>query len=347
MRFEMIMPDASTTESQVRIVRWLVEPGQAVERGQPLLEVETDKATIEVEAVVSGVLHEVRSRADDMVAAGEVIAVLEIESAAPAATPAGPAADLGAIPPSAVPSEPARMAAPSAGEAVGMFARNRASARAAVGIPLTVPQRVAARRLQESKQTIPHFYLQTSVNATAIVARRRAAEPVKLVWDAFVVLAVAKAINKFDRFRYRFDGERLALIENDTIGVAVDHDNELYVIPIASPATKLVEQISDEIRHGAERLRSGVPEAKRIHPAVLTVTNLGACMIESFIPIINPPEAAILGVGRVLPTPVARTDTEIGIEQRCKLTLSVDHRVSNGRYAAQFLSTIVGELESM
>ena len=135
-------------------------------------------------------------------------------------------------------------------------------------------------------------------------------------------------------------------LETDAIGVAVDHENELYVIPVASPSAKTVEQISDEIRQSVERLRSGDPESRRIRPALLTVTNLGVCNVEAFIPIINPPEAAVLGVGKVMPTPVARDDGWIGVEQRCTLTLSVDHRIASGKYAGEFLAAIVKEIES-
>jgi pyruvate dehydrogenase E2 component (dihydrolipoamide acetyltransferase) len=233
---------------------------------------------------------------------------------------------------------------------MGMFARNRAAAASPLspaGVPLTLPQRVAAKRLQESKQTIPHFYLQTSVNAAAMIARREEAKPVvKLAWDAFFVLAVAKAIARFERFRCRLDGERFLPAETDAVGVAVDVEGELYVIPIASPAAKTVEQISDEIRQTVQRLRDGDSEARRIRPALMTVTNLGVCNVESFIPIINPPEPAILGVGRVVPTPVARDDGRISVEHRCTLTLCVDHRVVNGRCAGDFLTAIVNELES-
>jgi len=232
-----------------------------------------------------------------------------------------------------------------------MFARNRAAAAAAApptaGIPLSVAQRTAAKRLQESKQTIPHFYLQTSVNAAAMIARRKAAKPAKLAWDAFFVLATAKAVAKFDRFRCRLDGERLMSIESDAIGVAVDVEGDLYVIPIASPAAKTVERISEEIRQGVERLRGGDAEARRIRPALLTVTNLGVCNVEGFIPIINPPEPAILGVGRVAPTPAVQADGRIGVEHRCTLTLCVDHRIASGKYAGEFLGAIVKELESM
>lgn len=345
MRFELKMPDLATTDSEIRIVRWLVELGAKVGRGQPLLEVETDKATMEVEAVASGVFQEACFQDGEPVVVGQVIAVLEVEDTTPRSTP--PAApspstpSAAAVPVSALPasSEPAGR---------GMFARNRAQAAvpaAGTEVPLTVAQRVAAQRLQTSKQTIPHFYLQTSVNASAMVARRQAAEPGALAWDAFFVLAVAKALARFERFRCRLESERLVPVDSDAIGVAVDQDDELYVIPVASAATKTVEAVSDAIRQSVARLRAGDPEMRRSRPTLLTITNLGACNVESFIPIINPPEAAILGIGRVQPTPVVREDGAIGVEPRCTLTLSVDHRVASGKYAAQFLDAIVSELE--
>jgi pyruvate dehydrogenase E2 component (dihydrolipoamide acetyltransferase) len=360
MRFEMKMPDVSTNDSDVRIVRWMIEPGQAIERGRPLLEVETDKATMEVESPVSGVLQDVRSAANEAVGVGHVIAVLEVKEAIAAVPPSPPAVTDGApllrrscaetVP---VPGTACKQAT-ARGAAVGMFARNRAAAAgrampkpAASAIPLTLAQRVAGKRLQESKQTIPHFYLQTSVNAAAMVARRKAAEPARLAWDAFFVQAVAKAIARFDRFRCRLEGEQLVPAETDAIGVAVDVENELYVIPIAAPATKTVEQISAEIRHGVQQLRANDAEAKKIRPALMTVTNLGVANVEGFIPVINPPEPAILGIGRVMPTPVARDDGSLCVQQRCALTLCVDHRVCSGRYAAGFLDAIVKELESL
>jgi len=368
MRFEMKMPDLATTDSEIRIARWLVETGEKVERGQPVVEVETDKAAMEVESVVSGVLAEVRSVANEAVSVGQIIAVLEVEGPAPAAAaqaavsphtqesadsvPLLRRSSAGSAPsPSAACEQAvAHTGVAPARAAGGMFARNRAAAAVVpptAGIPLSVAQRVAAKRLQESKQTIPHFYLQTSVNAAAMIARRKAAKPAKLAWDAFFVLATAKAVAKFDRFRCRLDGERLMPAESDAIGVAVDVEGELYVIPIASPAAKTVERISEEIRQGVQRLRDGDPDARRIRPALLTVTNLGVCNVEGFIPIINPPEPAILGVGRVAPTPVVREDGRIGVEQRGTLTLSVDHRISSGKYAGEFLGAIVKELEAM
>ncbi len=355
MRLEMKMPDLAATESEIRIVRWLVQPGEKVERGQMFVEVETDKATMEVESAVSGVLQETRCQPGDAVAVGDVVAVLEAEAASgvtahPAAANKQPAAQPETRPPA--PPAPTSPVAQPAGRSVGMFARNRAAAEAPKvaerqGTALSVAQRTAARRLQESKQTVPHFYLQTSFNASTIVAQRAAARPAKLAWDAFFVRAVAQALSRFDRFCCRLDGERLVRIDSDAIGVAMDQSDNLYVVPITSPLNKTVEQISEEIRSGLQLLRDGKPEARRIRPALMTITNLGMCNVESFIPIINPPEAAILGVGKVMPVPVVHDDGGVGVEQRCTLTLSVDHRVASGRYAGQFLDEIVKELESM
>ena len=131
------------------------------------------------------------------------------------------------------------------------------------------------------------------------------------------------------------------------LGVAVDVENELYVVPIDTPTEKTVVGISQEIRDYVQRLRDGDAEVRMIKPALITISNLGVANVESFIPIINPPEAAILGIGKVSPTPVAQDDGRIGIENRCTLTLSVDHRVTSGKYASGFLAAIVKELESV
>ena len=128
--------------------------------------------------------------------------------------------------------------------------------------------------------------------------------------------------------------------------MAIDVDNELFVIPMDAPAGKTVEQISEEIRRAVGRLRSGDQESRRIHSALMTVTNLGSCNVESFVPIINPPEAAILGVGKVLLTPVVRDDGQLVAQHRGTLTLCVDHRVASGKYAADFFGAIVEELEA-
>ncbi len=351
MEVEMKMPDFSTTGAEVKVTKWLVEIGQPVRRGQPLLEIETDKAAMEVGSVATGTLKEVRAQPGDQVAAGQVIVVIEAEgrvggeadsaAAEMARTPAG--TEQPAMQPAILPSA-------QKAKSDSLFARNRrraqGRARGPQPLPLSAAQRTVARRMQESKRTVPHFYLQTPANAEPMVARREAARPKKLVWDAFFVWAAGRSLQRFERMCCRFEDDRLVPQGTDAVGVAIEVDGDLFVTPVDAPASKSPEHISDEIAAAAGRLQSGDAEAKRIHPACLTVTNLGASSVESFAAIVTPPESCVLAVGRVAPAAVAENGT-VGIQNRVSLTLSVDHRVVNGRYAADFLGDIVQELEGL
>lgn len=350
MPYELKMPDLTTNDSPIRIVRWMVRVGDRVERGQALMEVETDKATLEVESAVSGRLERCVVSEGDDVAVGQAIAVFELTSASPSSDPS-PAREV-RLSENQAPSARTPVPRPTAAQAgVGMFARNRAArSTPTMGKPatqLTAAQRTAARRLQQSKQNIPHFYLQTSFDASRIAVRRAAAPAPGIAWDAFLVQAVANAVRTFDRFSCRFVDEQLVPAQTDAIGVAVDVNDDLFVIPVAAPSGKGLEQISREIREAAARLRQGDQELRRMASTLITVTNLGGHNVETFAPIINPPEPAILGVGKIQLVPVVLRDGGLASQLRGTLTLCVDHRMANGRYAARFLETIVANLESL
>lgn len=350
MNIEMKMPDLGTTSDEIKVVEWLIDIGQQVKRGQPLLVVETDKSTMEVESFAAGELKEICVHVDELVAAGDVIAIIEAADSAKTASEkkqaAKPDTESDAIAKSAV--SPAAYPKAAGG---GMFARNRKGSpqadagRQSTGVSATAAQRVMANRMQKSKQTVPHFYLQTSVNAEPMIARREAATGGKIAWDAFFVYAIGKALLKFDRMGFRYENEQLVPQSADAVGVAVDVEGELFVVTVADPASKTPEQISDQLRMKVEQIHSGAPEAKRICPAKMTVTNLGMSNIESFTAIVNPPESAILAVGKVARVPVVTDGGELAAQNRVTITLSVDHRVVNGKYAAAFLSEIVKQLE--
>jgi len=355
MEVQIKMPDLATTADDVRIVRWLIEVGMPVKLGEPLVEIETDKATMDVESMAAGTLKAVYANPDDLVPVGQVIAVIESAGQArpPAAQPSAAApAPLASPTPSAAPTPAA--ATTSAGQpARGMFARNKAAREAAAQkqneIVLNATQREVARRLQSAKQTIPHFYLTTSANAERMIALRAEASgrtpPQKLVWDAFFVLAIARALQAFPRMGYQFDEDKLVQ-RTDAIGVAADIDDILYLVAVEQPLTQTVEQISQQIADKVARIRQGDAAAKKRVPTAISVTNLGAENIESFAAIINPGEAAILAIGKVAPVVQAQGD-QVVIQQRVNLSLSVDHRVANGKYAAGFLGSVVTELESL
>lgn len=347
MEVQIKMPDLATAADEVKIVRWLVAVGMPVKLGEPLLEIETDKATMDVESVAQGTLKAVYAQADDVVAVGQVIAVIESasESSQPAVSSMTPVAQ---TPPLAAASP----TAPKAPEARSMFARNKQmrQSQAQPAITLSATERELARRLQASKQTIPHFYLTTSANAERLVAIRAAASqnmpPQKIVWDAFFVKAAALALEAFPRMGYQFEGERLIHRGTAAIGVAADIDDTLYVTAVENPLSQTIEHISQQIIDKVERIRRGDPAAMKLVPVALTVTNLGAENIESFMAIINPGEAAVLAIGKVAPA-VQPQGEQFVIQQRVSLSLSVDHRVANGKYAAGFLSRLVTEIESL
>jgi pyruvate dehydrogenase E2 component (dihydrolipoamide acetyltransferase) len=332
---EVKMPDLSTTESQVKLLRWIVEVGQNVKRGQPLAEVETDKATMEVEAIATGVLEKICASPNQVVGIGEVIAIIQTSDIA-ASNPANPPII------NSVTAD--NNAAQSSTDVEPTPVQNNE-------LSLSNTQIVLGKRMQQSKQQVPHFYLQTSFNAEHITHAREAAiaqnpSTDKPVWDVFIARAIAKAIVEYDRASYRINENRLVRSNTDAVGVAVDIEGELYVVALTKPLEKSTAQLSQEIRKTVTFIQSGNANAKKLQPTCITISNLGGRGIDSFIPIINPPEAAILGVGRIAAVPVV-VDNKIVIQQRANLTLAVDHRVINGRYAADFLAAIVRELESL
>ncbi len=349
MNIEMKMPDLGTASDEIKVVEWLIEIGQQVKRGQPLLVVETDKSTMEVESFAAGELKEIRVPVGESVASGDVIAI--IEAADSAKTPEKKQVTKPEIESDAIAKSAIRPAGSPKADGGGMFARNRKGApqsdagKQGIGVSATAAQRVMANRMQKSKQTVPHFYLQTSVNAEPMIARRETASGGKIAWDAFFVYAIGKALLKFDRMGCRYENEQLVPQSADAVGVAVDVEGELFVVAVADPASKTPEQISDQLRMKVKQIHSGTPEAKRICPAKMTVTNLGMSNVESFTAIVNPPESAILAVGKVARVPVVTDGGELTAQNRVSITLSVDHRVVNGKYAAAFLNEIVKQLE--
>ncbi|MCC7452075.1 MAG: 2-oxo acid dehydrogenase subunit E2 [Anaerolineae bacterium] len=347
MNVDIKMPDLATADSEVTIIRWLVEAGQPVKLGQPLVEIETDKATMEVESVAAGILEMTLAAPGERVAVGQVIASIATGEKVTAPAPA-PVQQAAPIPQPAIQPAVATSLPPTPRQS--LFARNKAARALKIRptdsrIPLNSNQREIARRMAHSKQTIPHFYLTTSANAEPMAAIRAQTTP-KIAWDAFFVLATARALQAFDRMLYRVDDDALVRRETDAIGVAVDLDDALYVIAIENPLTGTFNQISQQIESKVEAIRRGDVGAKRPVETCITISNLGAENIETFTAIVNPPESAILAIGKVAPVVVAQ-DTWIGVQKRVSLTLSVDHRIVNGKYAARFFNRIVTELESL
>jgi len=413
MAIEVTMPQMGADMTEGVVVRWLKQPGDSVERGDILAEIETDKATVELEAFDAGTLMGLVAKEGDTVPVGEVIAVIGVEGEVPPTT-GGPGE---AVPPLRRPSSPstatavleaerrvqppdgpltidengggprlrispvARRIAMEAGldvrllngtgpdgrilkrdveaalrEAGGEVNPPEPRPEAAVPrgkaevVPLTKMRRAIARRMVQAKQEQPHYYLTVDVDMTAAVAFRKqfnavAGDEARASVNDLIVKASALALARQPRFNSHFseDGIHIEPAINIAVGVALDEG--LIAPAVLDCGSKSLGRIAADTRDLVARAREGRLTAAEYTEGTFTVTNLGAFGVESLIGIINPPQAAILGVGAVSPRPAAR-DGELVIRDQMKLALSADHRVTDGAEGARFLKEIQNLLEN-
>ena len=216
---------------------------------------------------------------------------------------------------------------------------------------LTRLQQTVARRMAESKATAPDFVLNIDVDMEEAVDLRKrlkaaAAEgqPVPSFND-FVVKASALALVDFPRANGAYRDGKFELYSRVNVGVAVAGQDALVVPTVFDADSKSLGQIAKESRALAERVRAGAITPPELSSGTFTVSNLGMFGIQSFVAVINPPQAAILAVGAMQPTPVVR-DGEVVARNIMRLTLACDHRILYGADAAEFLGRIRERLEN-
>jgi pyruvate dehydrogenase E2 component (dihydrolipoamide acetyltransferase) len=216
---------------------------------------------------------------------------------------------------------------------------------------LTRLQQTVARRMAESKATAPDFVLNIDVDMEEAVDLRKrlkaaAAEgqPVPSFND-FVVKAAALALVDFPRANGAYRDGKFELYSRVNVGVAVAGQDALVVPTVFDADRKSLGQIARESRALAERVRAGAITPPELSSGTFTVSNLGMFGIQSFVAVINPPQAAILAVGAMQPTPVVR-DGEVVARNIMRLTLACDHRILYGADAAEFLGRIRERLEN-
>ncbi|MFN2196054.1 MAG: dihydrolipoamide acetyltransferase family protein [Anaerolineales bacterium] len=217
-------------------------------------------------------------------------------------------------------------------------------------IPLNRLRAAIGRRMTEAKQQLPHFYVTHEYDMGKVMASRQEANTLlegtgeKLSVNDFIVKAVALGLRAFPNLNASLEGNEIVQHGQVNIGIAVAVEGGLLTVVCRDADRKSLRQISSEVRAMAGRARSGKVKPDDIEGSTFSISNLGMFDVEEFIAIINPPEAAILAVGSVVKVPVVKND-EIVIGQRMKATISVDHRVSDGAEAAQFLQMLKDYLE--
>jgi pyruvate dehydrogenase E2 component (dihydrolipoamide acetyltransferase) len=433
MPTDVIMPNLGLTMETGTVQRWLAAQGQTMEAGAALLEVETDKVVVEVEAPASGLLGALLVREGETVPIGTVLARIygPGEQGIGAETGRHGEPARAAPPPLVVQQPPVKPPGPiagrewagadrlesvrgghgavrdiqGAGRAERAFSSPRARKRAreagldwrtvpgsgplgrvierdvlrAAELPAmgesqptgispptfavstsdiawespTPVERVAASRMAASFSTAPHFYLSTEARADALLGLRDRLLPVverradvRLTLTDLLVKIVAAALVEHPRANAFWDPTegRIGLHKQINVGVAVAIDGGL-VVPVLRDADSMgLAQIAAERNGLVEKAREGRLSPEDLEGSTFTLTNLGIYRVDVFQAILNPPQSAILAVGRIIERPVA-IEGQACVRPTMVVTLSCDHRVLDGVLGAQFLGRVVELIE--
>lgn len=416
------MPKLGFDMAEGTLVRWVIAEGQEVAKGGVLVEVETDKATVEVESAYEGVVLTHLIPEGEVVPvntpiavigkAGEVVdlaalgvgaskpkapaltaapsetsaavpvsvpSVNEVESVVETGLPGGVkasplarkvAADLGidlrqvrgsgpggrivradvesartTAAQVSTGAQPASAAMPSFQPVIQVAPRTPAR------VPLTRLRQAISRRMTESKQQLPHFYVTAEYRMEALVALRKQVnallpEAEKISVNDFLLKAVALTLRSFPNLNASLDLARNELVQHGAVnmGIAVAVEGGLLTVVVRDADIKPLRQIAAEVKTLVSRARDGKVRPEDIEGSTFSVSNLGMYDVENFIAIINPPEAAILAVGSARETPVVE-DGVVKPGMVMKATVSVDHRASDGAEAARFMQHLRQYLE--
>jgi pyruvate dehydrogenase E2 component (dihydrolipoamide acetyltransferase) len=217
-------------------------------------------------------------------------------------------------------------------------------------LPTTKLRQAIGRRLVESKQTIPHFYVTHEFKMDALLDMRKQVndylpESEKVSVNDFILKGVALSLRLFPNLNAAIQGNEIIQFGQVNVGVAVTVPGGLMTVVVKDTDQKTLRQISGEVKAMAARAREGKVKPEDVDGSTFSTSNLGMYDVEEFIAIINPPEAAILAIGSAKEIPVAEGG-QVKVGWRMKATISVDHRVSDGAEAAQFMQTLAGFLEN-
>ncbi len=377
MAIELKVPSLGESITQATIGAWLKREGEAVQVDEPIVEVESEKATVAVPAPAAGVLRKVLRQSGDTVSVGEVIAELE-EGPAQAARGNGPLAPsprenrLRRTPPSArrlmaehgLPPETVRGSGPSgqvrkedvvrALEAPSLPQPLRAPAPAQAStkppgererlIPMTPLRRTVARRLLEAQQNAAILTTFNEIDLSAVIALRekhgeafRAKHGVKLGFMSFFVKASIEGLRAFPAVNAEVRGEAILFKDHYDIGVAVGGGKGL-VVPVVRDADQLsFAEIEEAVAGLAKKARENRITMDDLAGGTFTISNGGIYGSLLSTPILNPPQSGILGLHKIEKRAVVSEGDQVVVRPMMYVALSYDHRIVDGREAVSFL----------
>jgi pyruvate dehydrogenase E2 component (dihydrolipoamide acetyltransferase) len=376
------MPALELAQETGKVLVWIKKEGDTVVKGEPLLEIETDKVSFELEAAADGILAGVLSREGDVVPVGQIIAWLvapgeqppaESDTAsrgmaeqarpmtaasAPRAATASPAPEKPAEGGPRISPKARRMAQElgvdisrivgtgPGGTISGEDVQAAAAKSAAAPAPesLSAIARLMAERTTQSWTTVPHFFLARDIDASALVEAREKLGRDKVTHTDFLIALVARTLLNHPKMNASWTGNgiRLNLAVNISLAIAVPEG--VVGAVILNAATANLAEIATQRKDLAERAKSGRLRPTDIAGGTFTISNLGMFGIDAFSAIITPPQASVLAVGRIADRVVA-INGQPAVRPMMTITLSSDHRVVDGAQAAAFLNDLAASLE--
>lgn len=372
---KIVMPRLSLTMKEGTVVQWFKKEGDTVQKGEPLVEVLSEKVTYDVEAPASGVLRKILASEGANVPTDEAVGfiagpdeVITETETAPSVSPQ--AVEEVAVAPVETPAERVeeRVVASPAAKRLGreygvdlskvkgsgpegriveedvrhFVGESSMAPRVREVIPLAGIRKTTAERLSFSARNAPHSHIIIEVDMTKAAKLH---ETMQLSYTDILVKAVSKALREHSNVNATLEDEKIKVFEDINVGVAVDTGKGLVVPVIRNADKKSLSEVSLAVKELAEKAREGKLTKEDMIGGTFTITNLGMYGVDLFIPIINPPETAILAVGKVTEKPVV-VNGQITIKPVMTLTLAYDHRIIDGAPAARFLQNVKQIIES-
>jgi pyruvate dehydrogenase E2 component (dihydrolipoamide acetyltransferase) len=336
MAYEFTLPDLGEGLTEGEIARWLVAEGDEIAEDQPLVEIATDKTTVEIPSPAGGKVARILVGEGEVVPVGTLLVVIGGDASAPRAAPqATPAVrqlakelgvDLGAVggtgPDGRITEADVRGASPGAGE--GRRERLR-------GV-----RRQIAEHLARAHREIPAVTFVEECDFTDLDLG---------VLLPTVLEATVASLREFPELNARLEGDEIVYLDRYDIGVAIQTDEGLVVPVVRAVDTRTIDELRSELERLAEGARAGTLAPEELRGSTFTVTSAGKLGGLVVTPIVNHPEVAILGVHRIGPRPVVRDD-EIAVRQMGNISVTFDHRVVDGARAGAFALDVIARLSS-
>ncbi len=336
---EVKLPQLGQTMVDGTVIGYSVKVGDKVKKGDVIFEIETDKATVEVESPADGFVKYILAEVGQTLSVGETILILADK------TEKIPKSLVSSLKRTNIhpPVQPADVqAAAPAGPPVSLL-----EAKLGQTIPLSRLQKITAQKMLQSKREIPCFYLNVKADVTDLVELRTKLNKtgnVKISYNDFIMRAVAIGLEKFPIMTAQLAGDTIRLADGIGIGLAIFVPDGLVAPIIKDVHEKKIAQIANDREILVEKARNNKLAPADLEGGCITVSSLGAFGVDSFIPIVVPGQCSIFGVGRITDACLPGNG-DIVTRKLMSLTLSVDHRITNGAYAAQFLDFVRKTLE--